>query len=93
MSQGGYAWGFPDPLVGKLVRAFGWRDLCLSENAVADRARFIPAYEQEQRREREQARLTPALLEFQQEHRAALPAPERRQAMAQLMAGIGKAKT
>lgn len=34
------------PIVEKAVRAMGWRDLCMSENAVADRARFIQCYEQ-----------------------------------------------
>ena len=91
LAVAGDVWDFDDPIVAKLVRAFGWRDLCMSENAVADRARFIPAYEQEQQREREQARLTPALAAFQAEQRAALPAPaERRQAAARLMAGIGR---
>lgn len=37
---------FADPLVDRAVRALGWRELCASENAVADRARFIELYEQ-----------------------------------------------
>lgn len=37
---------FSHPLVSKIVQVFGWRQLCLSENQVADRARFIEAYEQ-----------------------------------------------
>lgn len=37
---------FSHPLVTKTVRVLGWRDLCLSENQVADRARFVQAYEQ-----------------------------------------------
>lgn len=36
---------FDDPLVARVVGWFGWRALCLSENAVADRARFIEAFE------------------------------------------------
>ncbi len=35
-----------DPLIAAAVRSFGWRDLCASENAVADRARFIELYDQ-----------------------------------------------
>ena len=37
---------FSHPLVHKAVQVFGWRELCLSENVVSDRARFIEAYEQ-----------------------------------------------
>lgn len=37
---------FSHPMVHKVVQIFGWRELCLSENSVADRARFIDAYEQ-----------------------------------------------
>ena len=37
---------FSHPLVAKTVKVLGWRELCLSENQVADRARFIQAYEQ-----------------------------------------------
>jgi hypothetical protein len=34
-----------DPLALRCVRALGWTDLCTSENAVADRARFIELYD------------------------------------------------
>jgi len=37
---------YSNPLIEKTVRVFGWRNLCLSENVVSDRARFIEAYEQ-----------------------------------------------
>lgn len=37
---------FEDPLVAKCVDALGWREICLSENQVADRARFIQLYDQ-----------------------------------------------
>lgn len=59
---GGEAWGdvlreirrvgvnrapaFEDDLVEKAVHALGWRELCLSESPVADRARFIELYDQ-----------------------------------------------
>jgi hypothetical protein len=36
---------FHDPLTARCVQAMGWRDLCLSENTVADRARFIELYD------------------------------------------------
>lgn len=41
---------FSHPLVAKAVSVIGWRDMCLSENTVADRSRFIQAYEQLEQR-------------------------------------------
>lgn len=37
---------FTDPHVTATVRAMGWQEICASENQVADRARFVDAYEQ-----------------------------------------------
>lgn len=37
---------FDDPVVASVVASLGWRELCLSENVTADRARFIAAYEE-----------------------------------------------
>jgi len=34
------------PLIAKTVRSLGWRNLCMSEDQTADRARFLQAYEQ-----------------------------------------------
>lgn len=36
---------FGDKTTARVVDAMGWEELCLSENTVADRARFIEAYE------------------------------------------------
>ena len=36
---------FPDPLVAKAVEAFGWRNICDSENQQSDRARFVELYD------------------------------------------------
>jgi hypothetical protein len=36
---------FNDPLVLRAVRSLGWRELCGSDNSVADRARFIELYD------------------------------------------------
>lgn len=36
---------FSDPVVARCVEAMGWTNLCLSENATADRARFIELYD------------------------------------------------
>lgn len=60
--HGGDAWGdvlreigatgryrdprFADPITATVVRRLGWRELCDSENAVADRARFVQLYDQ-----------------------------------------------
>lgn len=37
---------FTSPLIDRVVKNLGWRNLCMSENQVADRARFVQAYEQ-----------------------------------------------
>lgn len=67
-----YEWDFSDPLVSRLIDgAKAWAELCMSENQTADRARFIDAYEKVQQRAREQARLTPALVQLQSEQRTA----------------------
>lgn len=68
---------FADPVVGRVVRALGWRDLCLSENTVADRARFIEAYEQIAASERRDAQVAnlPANRQLAQARQAAIAAP------------------
>ena len=35
---------FDDPEVARCVQALSWREICLSENQIADRARFIELY-------------------------------------------------
>lgn len=35
---------FDDPVLERVVKGMGWRDLCLSENQMADRAHFIKLY-------------------------------------------------
>lgn len=37
---------FTSPLISKAVERLGWRQLCMSEDQTADRARFIQCYEQ-----------------------------------------------
>lgn len=44
-----------DPLTRTIVRRLGYKNLCLSENPMADRANFRTAYEQEQKRQHEKA--------------------------------------
>jgi len=56
---GGSVPEFSSPIVTRVVGYFGWNDLCLSENSVADRARFLQAYEIELTRAREDMRFLP----------------------------------
>lgn len=41
----GVDFAFTDDLVARCVQSLGWQNICLSENAVADRARFIELYD------------------------------------------------
>ena len=51
---------FSDPAIEDAVRQVGgWQMLCLSENPVADRARFVEAYEQADRRSDKAERMLP----------------------------------
>jgi hypothetical protein len=43
---------FADPVVARCVEAMGWRNLCSSENQVADRARFTELYDKLAKQER-----------------------------------------
>jgi hypothetical protein len=43
--QPGLDFQFADPVVARAVQAFGWRNICNSENQQADRARFIELYD------------------------------------------------
>jgi hypothetical protein len=42
----GVEFNLEDPIAQRCVLSLGWRELCLSENAIADRARFIELYDQ-----------------------------------------------
>jgi hypothetical protein len=91
LAVGGYEWNFDDKIAGEVVAAFGWGYLCMSEDEMADRAHFIKSYEQKRDRAYADARLTPDLLAFRDQHQAALPAPaDRRADMARLLAGVGQ---
>jgi hypothetical protein len=50
---------FSHPLIERAVRQLGWRNLCVSENQTADRARFLQAYEQLSDRARKEDMLLP----------------------------------
>jgi hypothetical protein len=48
-----------DPVLLATIRALGWPDLCQSDNAHADRARFIELYDQLAAGERKEAAIAP----------------------------------
>lgn len=50
---------FSTPLTAKAVSIMGWKELCLSDNQVADRAHFVKVYEQLLHRQKQEVRLLP----------------------------------
>lgn len=52
-----------DPLTRRCVESLGFRELCMSENEVADRANFRMVFETMQKREQYEKQLPPKLLE------------------------------
>ncbi len=65
------------PLIGDAVDAIGgYITLCNSENTVADRSRFIAAYETLQKREREVTRMLPVVREAMARIAAGTKMPE-----------------
>jgi hypothetical protein len=60
---------FRDPLVQTCVDALGWRELCMSTNSTADRARFIELYDQVTITSKEIAKLSPGARPRQLESR------------------------
>lgn len=55
---------FSHPLVAQVVKQMGWINLCMSENQVADRARFLEAYSQTQKSTRRRAQMLPEVLDI-----------------------------
>jgi hypothetical protein len=41
----GHDFEVADPIAARCIDALGWRSLCLSENSVADRSRFVDLYD------------------------------------------------
>lgn len=67
---------FADPVTERCVRQLGWREICLSENQVADRARFVQLYDglaQTHRRD-ELTRALPAVARHRELREATGPA-------------------
>ena len=64
-----------NPIVEKAVRAMGWRNLCLSEEQTADRARFIQCYEQFEERAGREEMMQPAVRGYLEVNGARVLAP------------------
>jgi hypothetical protein len=64
-------WGAPkfkDPIVKRVVDSFGWLNLCLSENQMADRAQFIKFYDAFARQEADERSLSAEFKQLRAEH-------------------------
>jgi hypothetical protein len=68
---------FSHPIIEQAVKALGWRNLRMSENPTADRARFIEAFEQLAGRAEKESMLIPEVRGFIEGQKVnALPAGE-----------------
>ena len=63
---GGSVPEFSSPVIAKVVRSLGWNELCSSENEIADRARFLQAFETEARRAHQDLQFLPETHQFVQ---------------------------
>lgn len=81
---------FADPIVAHVVDSLGWLELCRSTNDVADRARFVEAYDAVAARERSEQALAPALRLGASEGNVARLAGETENASS-LLAKVGRA--
>jgi hypothetical protein len=79
---------FDDTVTATCVQRLGWRELCLSENTVSDRARFIELYDQlaTQARREQQA---PALA-ASREHKALPASTQQPQQVGKLIALVAE---
>lgn len=69
---------FSHPLVEQAMNTIGWRELCLSENQVSDRAQFLRAYEDLVARHDYQSTMLPSARAFIEDNGGpALPSPMR----------------
>lgn len=78
MNENGGDFGNPvwsHPLIERAVRAIGWRNLRMSENPVADRARFLQCFEQLQERAARENMLLPEVRGYLEVNGARLMAP------------------
>lgn len=63
---------FDNPITAEAVVCMGWKELCSSENAEADRAHFSRIYDDLARRQKENARLLPASRQLKESARLEL---------------------
>lgn len=78
-------------IVDVVVRMMGGRDVIFTDNAAADRARFIPAYNELVTNERRKMQMVPEVREFiASENRPALVSSGINQVAARLSAGGGR---
>ncbi len=78
MNENGGDFGNPvwsHPLIERAVRAIGWRNLRMSENPIADRARFLQCFEQLQERAARENMLLPEVRGYIEANGARLMAP------------------
>jgi hypothetical protein len=70
---------FSNPLIGKAVNAIGWRELCLSDNPIADRAHFFKIYESYRNREVEDNLMLPEIKRLKEKIRLQIESKEVKQ--------------
>lgn len=64
-------WGTPkfkDPIVKRVVDSFGWLNLCMSENQMADRAQFVKFYQSFARQAADEERLSKEFKQLRDQH-------------------------
>jgi len=66
---------FSHPVIERAVKTLGWRNLCMSENQTADRARFLQCYEQLLARATKEEMLLPDVRGYLEGNGAQLSAP------------------
>lgn len=87
-TEGGFREDYHHPAVAETVRLLGGREIILTDNPTADRARFIDAYREVVSRERTKTAMLPAVKNYIAETKAkALPMGE---AVKQLTKGMSK---
>lgn len=59
---------FANPAIAQVVKMMGWRELCSSENVVADRAHFMRMYDQVIERSNEVRKLLPGARDMAERH-------------------------
>lgn len=70
--NGGFHEDYGSPAVAETVRLLGGRDVILTDNPVADRARFIEAYKEIVAKERMKMGMTPTVARFVEDNRPLL---------------------